>query len=113
MSDGINTLVGDRGIKLSGGQRQRVALARAFYQNKEIIVLDEATASLDGIAEKHIIDQLKILSKTKTIIMVTHNVKLCKQADMIYLLEKGHIRNHGNYEEIKKDELFLNLLNEK
>ena len=45
--------------------------------------------------------------------MVTHNVKLCKQADMIYLLEKGHIRNHGNYEEIKKDELFLNLLNEK
>lgn len=113
LSDGINTLVGDRGIKLSGGQRQRVALARAFYQNKEIIVLDEATASLDGIAEKHIIDQLKILSKTKTIIMVTHNVKLCKQADMIYLLEKGHIRNHGNYEEIKKDELFLNLLNEK
>lgn len=112
LPDGIETLVGDRGIKLSGGQRQRVALARAFYQNKEIIVLDEATASLDGIAEKYIIDQLKILSKSKTIIMVTHNVKLCREADIIYLINNGSVVDSGRYEDLTKNDIFKKLLNE-
>jgi HlyD family secretion protein len=113
LPSGLETIVGERGLKLSGGQRQRVALARAFYQNKKIIILDEATASLDGITENFIIDQLKILSKDKTIIMVTHNVKLCKNADIIYLLDNGSIKNFGDYDKLKKDNLFLKLLNEK
>ena len=113
LPNGLETIVGERGLKLSGGQRQRVALARAFYQNKKIIILDEATASLDGIAESFIIDQLKNLSIDKTIIMVTHNVKLCKNANYIYLLENGTIKEFGNYDKLKNDNLFLKLLNEK
>jgi HlyD family secretion protein len=113
LPNGLETIVGERGLKLSGGQRQRVALARAFYQNKKIIILDEATASLDGISESFIIDQLKNLSIDKTIIMVTHNVKLCKNANYIYLLENGTIKEFGNYDKLKNDNLFLKLLNEK
>jgi ATP-binding cassette, subfamily B, bacterial PglK len=110
--NGIETFVGERGLKLSGGQRQRIAIARALYQNKKFLILDEATASLDGIAEKFIIDQLIELSKSITIIMVTHNVKLCKNADMIYLLEDGSIKKSGNYDELLQESLFRKLLNE-
>ena len=109
---GIDTIVGDRGIKLSGGQRQRVALARAFYQDKKILILDEATGSLDGIVEKFIIDQLKEFSKSKIVIMVTHNVKLCEKADQIFLLENGSIKENGDFSKLKNDLLFKKLLNE-
>jgi ATP-binding cassette, subfamily B, bacterial PglK len=112
LPNGLETIVGERGLKLSGGQRQRVALARAFYQNKRIIILDEATASLDGIAESFVVNQLKTLSVDKIIIMVTHNVKLCKNADVIYLMDNGSIKEFGNFEKLKKDNLFLKLLNE-
>ncbi len=113
LSEGINTVVGERGIKLSGGQRQRVSIARALYQNKNILIFDEATSSLDGIAEKFITEQLKILSKSTTIIIVTHNVKLCRNADTIILLQNGMINEIGKYDDIKGNKLFLNLLNEK
>ena len=113
MSNGLNTFVGERGIQLSGGQRQRVSIARALYQNKKILIFDEATSSLDGIAEKFITEQLKILSKTVTIIIVSHNVKLCKNADSINLLDDGSIIASGKYEDIKENDLFLKLLNEK
>ncbi len=109
---GVDTIVGDRGIKLSGGQRQRVALARAFYQDKKILVLDEATASLDGIVEKIIIDKLKEFSKSKIVIMVTHNVKLCDKADQIILLENGSIKENGDFKKLNNDNLFKKLLNE-
>ncbi len=113
LSDGINTVVGERGIKLSGGQRQRVSIARALYQDKSILIFDEATSSLDGIAEKFITEQLKILSNKFTIIIVTHNVKLCRDADNIYLLQAGLINQVGKYQDFKENKLFLNLLNEK
>ena len=112
LPDGINTIVGERGLKLSGGQRQRVAIARALYQQKNFLIFDEATASLDGIAEKFIIDQLKKLSEVKTIIMVTHNLKLCRDADIIYLLDQGKIKEFGKYNNLIKNELFLKLLND-
>ena len=113
LTEGINTVVGERGIKLSGGQRQRVSIARALYQNKSILVFDEATSSLDGIAEKFVTEQLEILSKSTTIIVVSHNVKLCRNADQIILLNNGFINQIGGYDELKKNKLFLNLLNEK
>ena len=92
--------------------RAKVAIARALYQEKSFLIFDEATASLDGIAEKFIIDQLNKLSKTKTVIMVTHNLKLCKEADIIYLLDQGKVKEFGKYENLIKNELFLKLLNE-
>ena len=82
------------------------------FIKKSFLVFDEATASLDGIAEKFIIDQLKKLSEIKTIIMVTHNLKLCKEADIIYLLDQGKIKEFGKYENMIKNELFLKLLND-
>ena len=112
MPDNVETIVGERGLKLSGGQRQRVAIARALYQDKKFLILDEATASLDGIAEKFIIDQLEELSNNITIIMVTHNVKLCKRADNIYLLQNGSIKKSGNYDDLMQVDLFRKLLNE-
>ena len=112
LPDGVDTFVGERGLKLSGGQRQRVAIARALYLEKDFLIFDEATASLDGIAEKFIIDQLRNLAKTNTVVMVTHNVKLCKNADKIYLLENGFVKASGTYEHIKNDSLFVGLLND-
>ncbi len=113
LAHGINTIVGERGLMLSGGQRQRVSIARALYQNKKVLILDEATSSLDGIAEKFITEQLKVLSKHITIIVVTHNLKLSREADSIYMLKDGLIVENGKYENIKKNNLFLDLLNEK
>ena len=75
---------------------KELRLQEPYTKNKKILVLDEATASLDGIAEKFIIEQFQELSKNITIIMVTHNIKLCKNADMIYLLENGIIKKEEN-----------------
>ena len=113
LPEGLNTLVGERGLKLSGGQRQRIAIARAFYQDKGILFFDEATVSLDGISENYINEKLKMLSKTKTIIIVTHNIKLLKNADTIYLLDKGKIIKKGKYEDFENNQLFKDLLNDK
>ena len=95
LPNGVDTIVGERGLKLSGGQRQRIAIARALYQDKSILFFDEATVSLDGISENYIIEKLKMLSKTKTIIIVTHNIKLLKDASLIYLLSNGEIIKKG------------------
>ena len=113
LPNGVDTMVGERGLKLSGGQRQRIAIARALYQDKSILFFDEATVSLDGISENYIIEKLKMLSKTKTIIIVTHNIKLLKDASLIYLLNNGEIIKKGNFEDFKNNELFNKLLNEK
>ena len=112
LPNGINTVVGQGGTKLSGGQKQRVALARAFYQNKDVLILDEATSSLDGHIEKLIINKLKDFSNKKIIILITHNVKLCSEADNIFILEKGKISDNGDFEKIKNNRLFRSLLNE-
>ena len=112
LKDGLDTIVGDRGLKISGGQRQRVAIARAIYHDRDIIIFDEATNSLDGISEKVIIDQLNLLSKNKTIFLVTHNIKITKTADIIYLIDNGKIIDSGKYEDLKKNDTFNKLLNE-
>ena len=113
LPNGVDTIVGERGLKLSGGQRQRIAIARALYQDKSILFFDEATVSLDGISENYIIEKLKMLSKTKTIIIVTHNIKLLKDASLIYLLSNGEIIKKGKFKDFENNELFNKLLNEK
>ena len=72
LKDGANTNIGDRGNKLSGGQKQRIGIARALYRDPEILILDEATSSLDQATEKKIMESVNFLKKTKTLIVITH-----------------------------------------
>lgn len=102
-----NTIIGERGIRLSGGQRQRIGLARALYRNPEILVLDEATSSLDGTTEEHVLKAIQSAAHTRTVIMIAHRLNTLKDCDQIYILEKGRIIGQGKYQElICKNEKF-------
>jgi ABC-type multidrug transport system fused ATPase/permease subunit len=101
---GYNTYVGERGIKLSGGERQRVAIARAILKNAPILVLDEATSSLDSESEHYIQDALKNLMQNKTVIVIAHRLSTIMQMDRIIVLENGQITEQGKHEELLKAE---------
>jgi ATP-binding cassette, subfamily B, bacterial len=105
LPDGYNTLVGERGIKLSGGQRQRVAIARAILKDAPILILDEATSSLDSHTENYIQDSLNLLiaNKSKTVIAVAHRLSTLKHMDRIIVLDKGHLIEDGTHEELLKN----------
>ena len=94
--------MGERGIKLSGGQRQRVAIARAILKNAPILVLDEATSSLDSESELLIKDALKNLMREKTVIVIAHRLSTIMQMDRIVVLENGQITEQGSHEELLK-----------
>ena len=99
LPNGIETKIGENGLRLSGGQKQRLAIARNFYLKKEIIVMDEATSSLDEENEDRIIDSLNNLKGKKTIILITHKLKLLKNFEKVYSLKDGklsHISNENN-----------------
>lgn len=100
LPDGLETMVGERGVRLSGGQRQRVGIARALYHEREILVLDEATAALDNETEGLVTDAIKSLSGTKTIIIIAHRLSTIAHCDRIYSLEKGEIARSGSYQEV-------------
>ncbi len=105
---GVDTFLGDRGIRISGGQRQRVALARAFYNEKNILIMDEATSSLDHEVEKQIVNEINKYKGNKTIIVITHRVSSLKDCDKIFRLENNTIASIGSYNEIvKKNKLNL------
>ena len=97
LSNKLDTIVGESGIKLSGGQRQRIAIARALIKNAPILVMDEATSSLDNITEKEIQDALDTLMKGKTTIIIAHRLSTIKNADIIYTIDKGVIENKGDH----------------
>ena len=103
MPKGINTIVGDRGIKLSGGQKQRISLARAILANPDILVLDEATSSLDTDSEKLIQDSIDKFSNSMTIIIIAHRLSTVKNADEIVILDKGSIIEKGQKEILIKN----------
>ena len=94
----LNTIVGESGIKLSGGQRQRIAIARALIKNAPILVMDEATSSLDNMTEREIQNSLDELMKDKTTIIIAHRLSTIKNADIIFTIENGKIENKGNHE---------------
>jgi ATP-binding cassette subfamily B protein len=104
LSQGYETFVGERGVKLSGGERQRVAIARAILKNAPILVLDEATSSLDSSSEALIQDALKKLIEGKTAIIIAHRLSTIRQMDRIIVIEKGKIVEDGNHEELIKKE---------
>lgn len=97
---GLNTEIGDRGIKLSGGERQRVAIARAILKKTEIIILDEATSSLDSKTEKHIQEAIEQLLKKHTSIVIAHRLSTIQHADKIIVMKKGEFVEQGGFEEL-------------
>ena len=99
-SEGYATLVGERGVKLSGGERQRVAIARAILKNAPILVLDEATSSLDSESEALIQDALQTLMKGKTVIVIAHRLSTIMKMDRIVVIENGEIAAEGTHREL-------------
>lgn len=97
-----DTIIGDSGLVLSGGQRQRIAIARALIRNPELLILDEATSSLDSESEQSIFESLKKLRGTKTILIITHRVSSLAFADQIYVLDNGVIVESGRYDELNR-----------
>lgn len=104
LPDTYGTYVGERGIKLSGGERQRVAIARAILKNAPILVLDEATSSLDSHSESLIQDALKTLMKGKTVMVIAHRLSTIRQMDRIVVLKEGRIIDQGTHEELLEKE---------
>lgn len=98
--DGLDTLIGERGVKLSGGQRQRLAIARAILANPKIVILDEATSNLDTESEALIQKSLNELVKDRTTIVIAHRLSTIKKADQILVIESGKIVERGNHNEL-------------
>lgn len=100
--DGINTIVGDRGIRISGGQKQRLSICRALYSKPEILFMDEATSNIDNETEEKIIKNLKNFSEEITIIAIAHKLSTLKYFDKIFIIEEGKIKDSGDFNKLKE-----------
>jgi ABC-type multidrug transport system fused ATPase/permease subunit len=98
--EGMDTVVGERGIKLSGGQRQRVAIARAILRNPTVLLLDEATSSLDAESERVVQDALNKLMQGRTSIIIAHRLATIKDVDTIFVLDGGKVMEQGTHEQL-------------
>ena len=98
MNDGINTVIGEKGIDLSGGQKQRVVISRAFLNNSNIIIFDDTFSALDNRTEQHVLNNIKELTKNKTCIIVSNRISDIKDCDKIIVLEQGEIVEQGNHQ---------------
>lgn len=98
--DGLDTMIGDRGIRLSGGERQRIGIARALYHDPTLLILDEATSALDNQTERQIVDSILALSPAKTIVIIAHRLSSVKLCDRVYLMEGGRVIDVGTFDEI-------------
>jgi ABC-type multidrug transport system fused ATPase/permease subunit len=101
LPEGYRTLVGERGVKLSGGQRQRLAIARAIYLDPPILILDEATSSLDTLSEQKVREAIESLHGKRTVIVIAHSLATVACADHIYVIENGRLTEQGSHEELR------------
>lgn len=110
MPEGLQTWVGENGVKLSGGQRQRIAIARAILKNAPILILDEATSALDTHSERHVQAALEALMQNRTTLVIAHRLSTIENADRIVVMQKGQVAEVGSHRELlKKNGIYANL----
>jgi ABC-type multidrug transport system fused ATPase/permease subunit len=102
LPDGMNTQVGERGTKISGGQRQRLGIARAMFTRPNLLVLDEATSSLDGQTEASITDSIHDLRGSTTVVLIAHRLSTVRNADIVVYLSEGRIVSIGSFDEVRQ-----------
>mgnify|MGYP006110456565 FL=1 len=98
--EGLDTIIGERGVQLSGGQRQRLAIARTFYKNPSLYIFDDCLSAIDATKEQRILKQLKVESKAKSSIIISHRISTLKDADKIIVLDNGEITESGSHSEL-------------
>jgi len=113
LPQGLNTQVGERGLRISGGQKQRIGIARALYRNPEILIFDEATSALDRYTEAKLYAALRDFNKDLTILLVTHRVNTLEHADYIYVMDSGKIVDQGSFEVLlKNSDIFRKIIHD-
>lgn len=112
LDSGINSLVGENGVKISGGQKQRIAIARALISDAKILILDEATSALDNISQNEILTNVSKFLQNKIVIIIAHRLSTIKNADNIYVLSDGNVAEYGKNEDlILNKNIYFNMLN--
>jgi ATP-binding cassette subfamily C protein len=110
LPEGLDTQLGERGVRLSGGERQRIGLARAFYRRPEVLVLDEATSALDSKTEKAVIEAIEHNLPDATVLMIAHRISTVRNCDRLYVMDRGDIVAQGSFADlVKSNELFQEL----
>ena len=113
LPNGVHTVIGTKGVYVSGGEAQRLSIARAFLKNAPILILDEATAFADPDNERLVQKAFENLAKNKTVIMIAHRLSTVTDADRIYVLKDGKIKEQGTHEELQKSSgLYAHMWNE-
>jgi len=102
LPDGLNTVVGERGVRLSGGERQRIAIARALYNRPDVLIFDEGTSALDNTTEQRLMDSLKHLRGSHTIILVAHRLSTVRETDKVVFVENGRIAGIGTFQGLRE-----------